>query len=326
MNLMFWKKKTGAAEQAGNAPENLAVNSKAPKTLDFVAATRNTAERNPKPSETEAPDIVETAQETTSKPGWSAWVKLQISNLTQRFKKAPAFRADVEPNTRSSPEEQDDLASTATEAPDRPVLAIRLKMQLAALVQRFRKTPAADPNEDDEKKSSIGRSEVSPKDELEGEAEIVPTHPRKRLVIGGAIGLPVLLLAGIVIVYLPISEPPPQRLGTRHDTTSIASHSAVTGTASDESQASAPKEPLSETEILKKENAELQARIEALEKAQPPAAPPAWQPGGKGAYAPSASGEIMLGSENPQSAAMSLKEAIEAMNASSGGYNNKPAK
>lgn len=324
MNLMFWKKKTGAAEEVGNAPENLAVNSKAPKTLDFVAATRNTAERNPKPSETEAPDIVETAQKTTSKPGWSAWIKLQISNLTQRFKKAPAFRADVEPNTRSSPEEPDDFASTATEAPDRPGLAIRLKMQLVALVQRFRKTPAADANEDEEK-SLIGRSEVSPKGELEGEAEIAPTHPRKRLIIGGAIGLLVLLLAGIVIVYWPISEPPPQRLGTRHDTTSIASHSGVTGTASDESQVSAPKEPLSETEILKKENAELQARIEVLEKAQPPAATPVWQPGGKGAYAPSASGEIMLGSENPQSAAMSLKEAIEAMNASSGGY-NKPAK
>jgi len=305
MNLMFWKKKTGGAEQAENAPENLAVNNKA--------------------SDVDETGIDETGQESTAKPGWRAWIKLQISNLTQRFKKAPAFRADVEPNTRSSPEEPGDFASTATEAPDRPVLAIRLKMQLAALVQRFRKTPAADTNEDDEK-SSIGRSEVSPKGELEGEAEIVPTHPRKRLVIGGAIGLLVLLLAGIVIVYWPISEPPPQRLGTRHDTASIASHSAVTGTASDESHASAPKEPLSETEILKKENAELQARIEALEKAQPPAAPPAWQPGGKGAYAPSASGEIMLGSENPQSAVMSLKEAIEVMNASSGGYNNKPAK
>jgi hypothetical protein len=325
MNLMFWKKKTGAAEEAGNAPENLAVNSKVPKTLDFVAATRNTAERNPKPSETEAPDIVEAAQETTSKPGWSAWIKLQIGNLTQRFKKAPAFRADVEPNTRSSPEEPDDFAPTATEAPDRPGLAIRLKMQLAALLQRFRKTPAADTNEDDEKKSSIGRSEVAPKDELEGEAEIVPTHTRKRLVIGGAIGLLALLLAGIVIVYWPVSEPPPQPLD-KHDTASIASHPAATEPASDESQASAPKEPLSETEALKKENAELQARIEALEKVQPPAAPPAWQPGGKGAYAPSASGEVTLGSENPQSAAMSLKEAIEAMNASSGGYNNKPAK
>ena len=325
MNLKFWKKKTGAAEEAANAPENLAVNSKAPKTLDLVAATRNIAERNPKPSETEAPDIVETDPETTSKPGWSAWVKLRISNLTQRFKKAPAFRADVGPNTRSSPEEPDDLASTATEAPARPGLAIRLKMQLAALVQRFRKTPATEANEDGEK-SSIGRSEASPEDEQEGEAETVPTHPRKRLVIGGAIGLLVLLLAGIVIVYWPIFEPPPQRLGTRYDTAPIASHPVVTGTASDESQASAPKEPLSETEALKKENAELQARIEALEKAQQHAAPTAWQPGGKGAYAPSASGEIMLGSENPQSAALSLKEAIEAMNASSGGYNNKPAK
>lgn len=54
MNLLFWKQKTGTAEEAENTRENLTVNTKPRELLSFVAAKQGVSERNPESSDPEA--------------------------------------------------------------------------------------------------------------------------------------------------------------------------------------------------------------------------------------------------------------------------------
>jgi hypothetical protein len=76
-------------------------------------------------------------------------------------------------------------------------------------------------------------------------------------------------------------------------------------------------------DALTKKNSELQAQIEALRKKQPqrPSTSPASRPTGKAQPAAPGS-DVAIGNKSPKTAAMTLKEAIEAMNAGSG----EPAK
>lgn len=70
-------------------------------------------------------------------------------------------------------------------------------------------------------------------------------------------------------------------------------------------------------DALTKKNSELQAQIEALKnKQRRPSVSPASRPDRK-AQPPARSGELAIDSRNPKSTAMTLKEAIEAMNAGS---------
>lgn len=270
MNLMFWKKKTGAGEEAENAQEDLAVN---------------------------------------TKPGLAAWMKLRLAALTGHFKKTPEFCAEEDraPEAPSGSEKpgnaaaiEPDLEPPDMEAPARPGLIVWVKLRLIALIRRFKKTPVSDIAEGDE----------------EDAPEIEPARSKKRLVIGGAIGLLVLLLAGIGISLRPAAPPPQGQPDTRRDA------------ARPREPAPAPEKPPSEIEALKKENAELHARIEALKKELPQqqsSVPSARYTGGD-APSSSASGEMMIGNKDPKATAMTLKEAIEAMNASSGDHAKKPAK
>ncbi|MHB0924907.1 MAG: coiled-coil domain-containing protein [Gallionellaceae bacterium] len=190
------------------------------------------------------------------------------------------------------------------EAPARPGLIVWVKLRLVALIRCFKKTPVSDIAEGDE--------EDSP--------EIKPARSKKRLVIGGAIGLLVLLLAGIGIAIRPAAPPPQEQPDTRRDVATIASRPGE--------PAPAPEKPPSEIEALKKENAELHARIEALKKELPQQqsyVPPTRYTGGD-VPSSSVSGEMMIGNKDPKATAMTLKEAIEAMNASSGDHAKKPAK
>lgn len=70
-------------------------------------------------------------------------------------------------------------------------------------------------------------------------------------------------------------------------------------------------------DALANKNSELLAQIEALRKKQQHPTSPASRPTGK-AQPPARSGDLAIGSKNPKSTAMTLREAIEAMNASSG--------
>ena len=181
-------------------------------------------------------------------------------------------------------------------------------------------------SENRDEAGSQGRSRGSAEEERpDEEAAVEPARSRKWLVIGGGIGLLVLLLVGIGIAIWPLFTPPPKRWGTRHDITSISSRPLGSEQATEGSQASAGGTPQAEIEALRKENAELQAQIETLRKVQAQArtyVPPA-QPSSPSS---SVSGETTVGSSDPTAAAMSLKEAIEAMNASTGDFRKKPAK
>ena len=75
---------------------------------------------------------------------------------------------------------------------------------------------------------------------------------------------------------------------------------------------------LAEIEILRKKNEELQTQIGVLRKKQQQSssASPANQAAGK-AQPPTSGGDMAIGNSNPKAAAMTLKEAIEVMNANS---------
>lgn len=147
---------------------------------------------------------------------------------------------------------------------------------------------------------------------------VVPVrNMKKRLIIGGAIGLLVLLLAGIGFavwkIFLTHPEPNPAVPAPTE-----AAHA---------SQAT-PHAETSETEIeaLKKKNEALQAEIEAIKNEQPLQPPPV-APSGKTNPVPAPSpdnSEMTLSNKDPKAAAQALKTAIEEMNAGSGEAKPKP--
>lgn len=189
------------------------------------------------------------------------------------------------------------LDPNAPVAPAKTGLIARIKSGLAGLFSRSGKAQAPDAED--------GGSESA----AAGAPAIKPIRTKKRLIIGGAIGLLVLLLAGIGFatwkIFLSHPEPKPA-------TTEI-SHAGQPAPHTEISQA--------EIEALKKKNAELQTQLEAI-KQQPPAAP---QAGEKTAPASSSgSGELTISNKDPKAAAQALKAAIEEMNAAPGG--RKPAK
>lgn len=305
MNLMFWKKKTGAGEEAENARENLAVNTKPQESLDFATTKQDIAERNPEPPEPETP----------AKPGLAARLKLRLTALAGHFKKTPAFCAEEDhapdaPGGSEKPVDaaaiEPDLESPDMEAPIKPGLVVWVKLRLIALTRCFRKMSAPD-------------------DE--------PVCSKKRLVIGGAVGLLVLSLAGIVIAIWPVAPPHQEQPDTMPDVATITSRPSEPKPAPPEPvlgepQTSTPEKSQTEIESLKKENAELHARIEALKKELPQQQSyvPSARHAGRNVPASSVDGEMMIGNKDPKSTAMTLKEAIEAMNASSGDHAKKSAK
>ncbi len=363
MNLMFWKKKTGAGAEAENTRENLAANPKPRESLDFVAAKQGGAEHGTEPSDPEAID--------QAKLGLVARLKLRLTALTVHFRKAPAFCADEEqvPDAPVGSGRPDDAAAAEPdmEAPAKPGLAVRMKLRLIALARRFKKAPAPEAEEDEDRAGrddespapetpakpglfmrikagfaafvrefkgsaapaasedrdadSHGRSGAEPEGEPPEEVSATePVRSRKWLVIGGSIVIVVLLLVDIAMTFWMTYEPRQKRWGTRHDITSITSR-----TIRPESE---PEKPQTEVEALMKENAELQARIEVLNK-EPPQQRPYVTPTrqtGESAPSSSVSGELMIGNNDPKAAAMSLKEAIEAMNADPGESAKKLAK
>ena len=281
MNLMFWKKTTGAGVEAEDAFEDTATNTKS---------------------------------------GVAAWMKLRLAALTSHFKRTPSFSAE-EDHAPEAPEgskkpvgaaaREPDLESPDMEIPAKPGLFVRAKLRLIALTRRFKKTPISDVAEGDE-------ADVP---------EINPVRSKKRLINGGAIGLLVLLLAGIGFALWPAAPPHQGQPDTGRDAAHL-SESAPPYPAPGEPQPAMPEKPLSEIEALKKENAELHARIEALKKELPQqqSSVPAARHAGGNAPSSSAGGEMMIGNKDPKDTAMTLKEAIEAMNASSGDHAKKPAK
>ena len=224
----------------------------------------------------------------------------------------------------AGPGEETENALEDTAANTKPGVAARMKLQLAALARRFKKTPVSDVAEGDEEEAHSRSKATHNDDSVEDTSEIKPARSKKRLVIGGVISLLVLLLGGIGLALWPAATPHQEQLDTGHDV-------AITNPippAPGEPQVTTTEKSQSEIEALKKENTELHARIEALknELLQQQSSGPAARHAGGNAPSSSASSEMMAGNKDSKATAMTLKEAIEAMNASSGNHAKKSAK
>ncbi|TAN83874.1 MAG: hypothetical protein EPN14_02705 [Gallionella sp.] len=194
------------------------------------------------------------------------------------------------------------------ETPDKPGLVARMKAGFAAVAMRFKKAPAPDAGENES-------PEAAPADAPENAPDISPAPSRKRLAIGGAAGLLVLALLGFAAWKIFPSKKHENGAPAAAETSHAIQPASHAGTSQAEIWA------------LKEKNAELQTQIDALKKVQVQQQPP--NPPDQGATGaappPPGSGEVTVGNKDPKAAAASLKEAIEAMNANSGGYAKKPA-
>lgn len=235
------------------------------------------------------------------------------------WKKKPRAEED----TGSPEKETDNDKTVAMEVPDldaRPKtgLLARLKGGFSRLVRRFRKSPPPEGEETEEAHAS--NEESSPETQTGESPAIHPARTKKRLIIGGAIGLLILLLSGAGFATWKIffSAPEPE----------IAEPATATASHDKPPETQAETEP-TEIEMLRKKNEELQAQIEALKnetQQDEPSTPTADGGTKRGSATSSAPEEMTLSNKDPKAAAQSLKEAIEAMNAGSAGPARKPAK
>lgn len=208
--------------------------------------------------------------------------------------------------TVAIPRDEETAEENNEENAVRPGLLTRLRNALSAL----RKPRNSDAEAETPEPNAADRQD----DET---PVVVPArNMKKRLIIGGAIGLLVLLLAGIGFAITKILLPHPEQKPAMAET-SHAIHPAPHA-----------ETPQTEIEALKKKNAELQIQIEAIKKEQPQVQSPTTRSQETGEHAASAAapsgGEMTVSNKDPKAAAQALKAAIEAMNAGSGGQ--KPHK
>lgn len=218
-------------------------------------------------------------------------------NIQENSAESPALR---ESHGKGSP----DPESPDPETLDKPSLAARMKLRLAALIWRFKKPPAFQAEEDQAHDDS-GHSESTTEDTSPPE----PVNLKKRLILGSAIGLAILLLSGLGFAVWKIF------LSTSKHDADTSAPAEISHTARPVPHAEAPS---AEINVLKKKNDELQAQVEALKKEQLQPVTPTVQQASDNIRSQSVSGEITIDNKDPKATAMSLKEAIEAMNAGSG--------
>lgn len=251
--------------------------------------------------------------EIPAKPGFMTQIKAKLAVL---LKKKTSLEEDVD-------DEADD--STVRRASAESGLLLRIKAGLAAFSAKFR-SRAASVVENDQGAASSGDSKSVSDDtganqskeaDSEEAPEARPPRSRKLLIAGGAFGVTIVLLIGIWYTIWPIITPSKKTPDAKTDIAPATSGGIKMGKT--------PEKTRTETDALKKENTELQSRLEASAKETPQSAvQPDIQPAGSAPLV-SSGGEISIGSNDPKAAAMTLKEAIEAMNAQSDGYKKKPA-
>lgn len=204
--------------------------------------------------------------------------------------------------------------------PEKPGVLTRITSGLSGLAGRIKKSPA--PEADSAVENHPSKAHDSKGTGANETPALRSMRTKKRLIIGGAIALVILLLTGIGFATWKIFLSSPE-----HDTAVPAAAEASQNSQPAATAAAEPSEtPKAEIEELRKRNEELQAQIEALKKEKPqdqPSASPSGRAGKEASPSPS-EGEMTLSNKDPKAAAQILKEAIEAMNATSGRPVRKP--
>ena len=274
-------------------------------------------------------DVEET--EVTEAPevsGPLARIKALAASLTARFKSPPPFTAEVPASTEQESPATEEASPGSETAAEHPGALARLK----ALFQK----PAATLEE--------------------GESGEAPPVWRVNLIVVAVLLLLLLLGAfGYAVWSIVRSAPDPETdvtelITDRQKPLPITMPASVPVAASDAMAASAPGEtdavsavpaaeiqaaassvkaasqpPETELEALRRKNAELQAQIDAMKKAQQPGAASVRFYPGKDSRS-TAGGIATVGNSDPKAATATLKEAIETMNAGTGDYRKPPAK
>lgn len=291
MNLKFWKKKPRPEEETSGQQD---------ADDKTVAMARSD---------------LDSAQETPSRSRLAAF----FSGLGQRFRKSrPAETETVE----DSPQHKPDSHSADTDAssePDSPVktgIFSRFSTLFSGIRRRFRKAPATGDESQDHPHS--GRDHAAAP--MEDNPALRSIRRKKRLIIGGAIALAILLLSGIGFATWKIFFSAKGEDAAVANKADVAQGSQAGGHATNEQHDT----PENELEALKKKNLELQAQIEAMKKGQSEASATESPGTDESATSPAtATNELTISNKDPKGAALTIKEAIEAMNAADG---RKPAK
>jgi len=302
MNLMFWKKKNVGESSAKTAQQD----------ADDQAAVQK------------SPDSESSDAETPKQPGLFARMKLSLVALIRHSKKTPApdeeeAEEPAEDTHRRSTHDSEDRSDTDAETSEKPGFFAHLKAKL------FGTKKVEEEAEGDETERRPAKHEAEHATEVPAAEEAAESeHSWKGWIIGGVILLLILLAAGgyFALDYL---LPPLKRSNIAHETVKAYRNRQALKASSQQAEP-----PLTEAPQATPPPAEIEM---PRNEAQPPAehahptqsAQPARQRDGS-TPPTSSKGDLVVGSKNPKDTAMSLKEAIKAMNAESGEPARKPAR
>ena len=152
----------------------------------------------------------------------------------------------------------------------------------------------------------------------EDEPVVVPLRNlKKRLIIGGALGAVILLLAGIGLSAWKLLAP---NQVEQHKPPQAAAHDSTPATLKAPDSAAMQ----AQIEALKQQNAQMHSQLEALKTSGQRETPAAASV--ESAPAASSGDVVLFTGKDTKASAAALKQAIEAMNAASGGAKpHKPA-
>lgn len=276
MNLMFWKRKAPVAMEQGMADDDRT-----------VAISRD---------ETPTDENIEN-QEGAVRPGFLARLRNTLS----------ALRKPKDPVSTEGSERDDDrtvvISRDAVPTEDgeagtvRPGLLARLRNTLSALRK---------PGDSGSEAGTPGSDGAGTDDRRNDEEPVVAPvrNLKKRLIIGGALGFMILLVAGVGLTTWKLL---PANKAEQHEPSTAQNSAAMQA----------------QIEALKKQNEQMHSQLEALKKTGQSDAQLA--SGAESDPATAAGESVMVFSgKDPKASAQALKLAIEAMNAESDG--GRPAR
>jgi hypothetical protein len=288
------------------------------------------------------------AAEAEAVPGALARIKAHVAALIGRIKPPQPFKAEVPASAEAGSASAEALpASAENPAPEPDAATLGATRRWVGVLLRMKSGLIA----------LFWKPVALPEGEEQGDA---PPARRLNLLAVGALLLALLLIAfGYAAWTIARSSPDAetdvtQLIEDKHANDAplpIIMPVSVPGAVSDVPAVSAPADtdaasavphaeqaissvaaatpvshvPVTEVEALRQKSAELEARLEALKKAeQSSSVSVKLYPGN--AKGGNAGGVATVGNSDPKAAAMTLKEAIEAMNAGTGNDRKQPAR